>query len=122
MRRVVSLFLPTWSTDRLRKKFAGAAPPAETELVLFGREGKQQVALAADAADQARDARAGLIINNAHPSAPDGQTIERRMLCMRAARADIRRQIVPHRGWCGCCAEHVCVFARAFPGGPQGRG
>jgi hypothetical protein len=28
MRRVVSLFLPTWSTDRVRRTLGGAAPPA----------------------------------------------------------------------------------------------
>jgi protein ImuB len=50
MRWGVSLLLPTWSTDRLRRKFGNAAPPADTPLVLIGREGKQQVALAADAA------------------------------------------------------------------------
>jgi hypothetical protein len=29
MRSVVSLFLPTWSTDRLRRTLGGAAPLAE---------------------------------------------------------------------------------------------
>jgi hypothetical protein len=39
MTRVVSLFLPTWSTDRIRRK-SDAAPPPETPLVLVGREGR----------------------------------------------------------------------------------
>jgi hypothetical protein len=34
MRRVVSLFLPAWSTDQLRRILGGAAPPAEAALVL----------------------------------------------------------------------------------------
>jgi len=38
MRRVVSLFLPAWSTDRLRRILGGAAPPAEAPLVLTACE------------------------------------------------------------------------------------
>ncbi|RUV54403.1 DNA polymerase Y family protein, partial [Mesorhizobium sp. M5C.F.Ca.IN.020.14.1.1] len=53
MTRVVSLFLPTWSTDRLRRKAGDAAPPAEAPLVLIGRDGSRRVVLAADAAAQA---------------------------------------------------------------------
>jgi hypothetical protein len=34
MRRVVSLFLPAWSTGRLRRILGGAALPAEAALVL----------------------------------------------------------------------------------------
>ena len=50
MPRVVSLFLPTWSTDRLRRTLGGAALPAEAPLVLIGREGRRRVVLAADRA------------------------------------------------------------------------
>ena len=56
MPRVVSLFLPTWSTDRMRRKLADAAPPPEAPLVLVGRKGRRRVVLAADAAAR----RAGL--------------------------------------------------------------
>jgi hypothetical protein len=38
MRRVVSLFLPAWSTDRLRRTLGGAALPAEAPLVLIACE------------------------------------------------------------------------------------
>jgi hypothetical protein len=38
MRRVVSLFLPAWSTGRLRRILGDAAPPAETPLVLTACE------------------------------------------------------------------------------------
>ena len=41
MPRVVSLFLPTWSTDRIRRQLAAAAPPAEAPLVLIGRDGRR---------------------------------------------------------------------------------
>jgi len=40
MRRVVSLFLPAWSTDRLRRILGGAAPPAEAPLALGGAAGR----------------------------------------------------------------------------------
>jgi protein ImuB len=53
MTRVVSLFLPTSSTDRLRRKAGDAEPPAEAPLVLIGREGSRRVVLAADAAAHA---------------------------------------------------------------------
>src|SRR5580704_2885171 len=46
MPRVVSLFLPAWSTDRLRRILGAAAPPAEAPLVLIGREGRRRVVLA----------------------------------------------------------------------------
>ena len=50
MQRVVSLFLPTWSTDRVRRKAGDAAPPVEAPLVLVGREGNRRVVMATDAA------------------------------------------------------------------------
>jgi protein ImuB len=50
MPRVVSLFLPTWSMDRVRRKWPTAAPPPEAPLVLIGRGGRRRVVLAADAA------------------------------------------------------------------------
>ena len=47
MPRVVSLFLPSWPTDRLRRKLGEMAPPAEAPLALIGREGGRRVVLAA---------------------------------------------------------------------------
>ena len=41
MRRVVSLYLPTWPTDRLRRRLGKDAPPAEAPVVLIGRSGSQ---------------------------------------------------------------------------------
>ena len=38
MPRVVSLFLPAWSTDRVRRELGSAAPPAEAALVLTACE------------------------------------------------------------------------------------
>jgi protein ImuB len=34
MQRVVSLFLPTWSTDRIRRKLGSAVSPAEAAFEL----------------------------------------------------------------------------------------
>ena len=60
MTRVVSLFLPTWPTDRLRRKPGAAAPPPEMPLVLVGREGRRRVVLAADAAALRAGLRVGM--------------------------------------------------------------
>ena len=88
MRRVVSLFLPTWSTDRVRRKLGSAAPPAETPLVLIGLDGRRRVVLAADAAAQRAGLRVGmpaakaqvlvpgLIVRDAEPEA-DNEALER---------------------------------------------
>jgi protein ImuB len=84
MPRVVSLFLPTWSTDRVRRKLGNAALPAEAPLVLIGREGRRRVVLAADAAAQRAGLRVGmpatkaqavvpgLIVKDADPAADAG--------------------------------------------------
>jgi protein ImuB len=50
MRRVVSLYLPTWPTDRLRRRLGDAAPPVETPILLVGAQGRKRMVLAADAA------------------------------------------------------------------------
>src|SRR5258708_6272374 len=88
MRRVVSLFLPTWSTDRVRRKLGSAAPPADAPLVLIGRDGRRRVILAADAAAQRAGLRVGmpatkaqalvpgLIVKDADPAA-DAEALDR---------------------------------------------
>ena len=65
MPRVVSLFLPTWSTDRLRRTLGDAAPPPDTPLVLIGREGRRRVVLAADAAARRAGLRVGMSVTKA---------------------------------------------------------
>lgn len=88
MTRVVSLFLPSWSTDRVRRKAGDAAPPAEAPLVLIGREGSRRLVMATDAAAQAAGLRIAmpvakaqilvpsLIIQDADPIA-DAEALER---------------------------------------------
>src|SRR6202000_1346050 len=58
MKRVVSLFLPSWPTDRLRRAMGASAPSLDTPLVLIGHEGRKRVVLAADQAAR----RAGLSV------------------------------------------------------------
>lgn len=88
MTRVISLFLPTWSTDRLRRKAGDAAPPAETPLALIGRDGRRQVVRAVDAAAQAAGVRVGMPATKArvlvqdlvvqdHDAAADTQALDR---------------------------------------------
>ena len=60
MTRVISVFLPTLSTDRVRRKTGDTAPSADSPLILVGRDGRRRVVLAADAAAQAAGLRVGM--------------------------------------------------------------
>lgn len=70
MTRVVSLFLPSWSIDRLRRKAGDAAPPPEAPLVLIRREGTRRLVLAANAAAQAAGVRLGMPVTKAQVLVP----------------------------------------------------
>jgi protein ImuB len=70
MKRVVSVFLPTWPTDRLRRKAGSTAPPAETPLVLIGREGNRRLVQAADRAALAAGLRVGMTVTRAQVMVP----------------------------------------------------
>ncbi len=70
MARVVSLFLPTWPTDRVRRANGDAAPPPEAPLVLIGRDRNRHVVLAADAAAQAAGLRVGMPATKAQVLVP----------------------------------------------------
>lgn len=70
MPRVVSLFLPRWPTDRLRRKSGAAAPPPEAPLVLIGREGRRRVVLAADLAALRAGLRVGMPVTKAQALVP----------------------------------------------------
>ena len=88
MPRVISVFLPTLSTDRVRRRAGDTAPPPETPLILVGRDGRRRVVLAADVAAQAVGLRVGmpatkaqalvqgLVIQEANPAA-DAEALER---------------------------------------------
>ena len=70
MRRVVSLYLPSWPTDRLRRKLGHAAPPPEVPLVLVGRVGRRRLVTAADAAARAAGLHAGMPATQARALVP----------------------------------------------------
>src|ERR1700694_2956987 len=88
MSRVVSLYLPTWQTDRLRRRMGAAAPDAALPLVLVGQTGRRREVVAANAAAWKVGLRIGmpvtkaqalvkeLLIYHADPAA-DTETLER---------------------------------------------
>src|ERR1700761_8002755 len=93
MKRVVSLFLPSWSTDRLRRSMGASAPSLDTPLVLIGHEGRRRVVLHADQAARraglsagmpATKAQAlivGLVMHEADPEA-DGEALQKLAIWM----------------------------------------
>src|SRR5215217_9346551 len=70
MRRVVSLFLPMWSTDRYRKN-TGDAPSRDKPLVMATKIGSRRVIVAADKAAQALGLRLGLTVAHAQSLVPE---------------------------------------------------
>jgi protein ImuB len=88
MSRVVSLYLPTWPTDRLRRKLGAAAPDAALPLVLVGQTGRRREVVAANVvalqvglhvgmpATKAQALVKELVIHHADPVA-DAEALER---------------------------------------------
>ncbi|RWN25262.1 DUF6504 family protein [Mesorhizobium sp.] len=70
MPRVVSLFLPSWSTDRLRRKLGDASPPPDNPLVLVGRQGNRRLVVATDRAAIAVGLRVGMPATKAQALVP----------------------------------------------------
>ncbi|MCW4589188.1 DNA polymerase Y family protein [Gluconacetobacter entanii] len=70
-RRVVSLYLPLWPTDRLRKRLGTNAPAPECPLVLAGREGRRRVVLSVDLAARRLGLRPGTPVAKAQALHPD---------------------------------------------------
>jgi protein ImuB len=71
MPKVVSLFLPTWSTDRLRREMGAAAPSADVPLVLVGRIAQSRIVLAADGAAQQIGLQVGMPATKAQAMVPN---------------------------------------------------
>jgi protein ImuB len=71
MRRVISLFLPTWPTDRHRRQKGAAAPPVDRPLVLAGRDGQRRLVVAADHAARMLGLRPGLPLAQAQARIPE---------------------------------------------------
>ncbi|MGZ8360708.1 MAG: Y-family DNA polymerase [Allosphingosinicella sp.] len=74
MKRVVSLFLPTWPTDRLRRAMGAVALPPEVPLVLIGRDARRRIVWAADEAAQRLGLRRGMAATQAHALVPGLRT------------------------------------------------
>ncbi|QFU16577.1 Y-family DNA polymerase [Microvirga thermotolerans] len=68
MRRVVSLFLPTWPTDRIRRQFG--KPPMDEPLVTVATEGPRRIIAAADRAASTLGLRQGQTIAHAQALVP----------------------------------------------------
>ena len=103
MSRVVSLYLPTWPTDRLRRKMDAAAPDPAMPLVLVAPTGRRREVVAANGAAIRIGRRVGmlgtkaqalvkeLVIHHADPAA-DGEALERLAVwALRYSRSVARR-------------------------------
>ena len=73
MHRVVSLFLPRWPTDRLRRKSGDASPPLEAPLVLVGRTGRRRTITALDVNAQGLGVGIGMTVAKAQALVPGGK-------------------------------------------------
>ncbi|KAB0676299.1 Y-family DNA polymerase [Aureimonas leprariae] len=76
MTRVVSLWLPRWPTDRLRRTSPGAAPPADVPLVLVGRDGNRRTVVALDHIAEAAGLSVGMPTAKAQALVPGLAVIE----------------------------------------------
>ncbi|WP_252349748.1 DNA polymerase Y family protein [Acidomonas methanolica] len=69
-RRIVSLWLPLWATDRLRRELGDDAPPPEQPLVLAGRDGNRRVVLAANRTARRSGVTTGMPVAKAQALVP----------------------------------------------------
>jgi protein ImuB len=74
MRRVVSLYLPTWPTDRIRRKFGD--PPREKPLVTVVRQGSRRLIASACPAAQKVGLIEGMAVAKAQTIVPDLHIID----------------------------------------------
>ena len=75
MRSVVSLFLPTWPCDRVRRKNAGV-PPCDCPMVTVMQEGNRRVIAAADEAARRIKLHPGMTLAHAQSLVPDLHVVE----------------------------------------------
>ncbi|GAA4503840.1 DNA polymerase Y family protein [Gluconacetobacter tumulicola] len=69
--RIVSLYLPFWPTDRVRKRLGDGAPAPDAALALVGREGRSRVVLSVDLAARKAGLRPGTLVAKAQAFHPD---------------------------------------------------
>jgi protein ImuB len=70
MRRVISLYLPSLATDRLRGERGEAAAPPDAPLVTVGRQGQKRVILALDQAARSLGLQSGMTLAHARAMIP----------------------------------------------------
>ncbi|MCZ0963879.1 Y-family DNA polymerase [Paracoccus benzoatiresistens] len=75
MARVISVYLPLWPIDRLRRQAPEAAPSPETPLVLAGRVGNRRLVTAACALAQELGLSAGMPVSKAQALVPELQVL-----------------------------------------------
>jgi protein ImuB len=106
MRRVVSLYLPTWPTDRLRRKGGGGnvngSPPFSEPLVTAVRQGPRRVVASVDQASRRLGLRPGLTIAEAQARVPGLHVVEATPDEDAAALEALAR-------WCLACTPLVSV-------------
>ena len=74
MRRVVSVYLPTWPTDRIRRQ--NGAPPLDEPLVTAATEGSRRIIAAADAAARSLGLQPGMTVAHAQALVPNLHIVE----------------------------------------------
>jgi protein ImuB len=105
MRRVISLFLPSWPTDRLRLR--GSAPP-EAPVILAAREGSRRMVTAVDAGARALGIAPGMAVAKAQAMQPGLAVME----------ADAAGDAAGLRRLAGWCLRQVSPLAA--PDAPDG--
>jgi protein ImuB len=93
MRRVVSVWLPTWPTDRLRGRQGGSMPPLEAPLVTRTHDGHRMVIATADASAQSLGLCPGMPLAHAQAVVPGLAVIDA------DAKRDVRA-LVELAAWC----------------------
>jgi len=96
MRRVVSLFLPTWPTDRLRRH-GHAGLPVEQPLITRAHDGRRMVIAAADAAAWRQGLRPAMPLAHAMAMVPG-------LVVVDADPEGDRRALPDLAAWCLHCS------------------
>src|SRR5579859_5150271 len=71
MRRVVSVFLPSWPTDRLRKTLKAAAPSTDRPFATALHDGRRRIVAAVDTAARAEGLAPGMALAHARILVPE---------------------------------------------------
>jgi protein ImuB len=76
MSRVISIYLPSWPTDRLSKKLGGDTPHTDAPLILAARIGNQRIVTAANRIALTAGLRVGMPMTKAQILVPDLAVME----------------------------------------------